>query len=208
MRKRRWAVQLARDDQAAEPPGGGSDGTRPAPWRGPVQPPLGLRRMGLGAPIAAARTAPWRPREWAGPPWRRKGPAVRWVDLAPRGPACPRPRPSCDPVSWRAGVTAKDPPAAASTASPIRERDDGSLPLRPSRQMLRSGPCGAAHPLGRPPLAGRSPTRLACRTPPTCPTPFGLPGAPWPERCWAGSPRPWRGRLRAAPQRLRVSPQP
>jgi hypothetical protein len=178
------------------------------PAGGPVQPPLGLWRAELAALVAAEQIAPRRPREWAGPPWRREGPAVLPVELARRGPACPRPRFSCDPVSWRAGVMAKDPPAAASTASPIRERDDGSLPLRPSRQMLRSGPCGAAHPLGRPPLAGRSPTRLACRIPPTCPTPFGLPGAPWPERCWAGSPRPWRGRLRAAPQRLRVSPQP
>jgi hypothetical protein len=178
MRKRRWAVQLARDDQAAEPPGGGSDGTRPAPWRGPVQPPLGLRRMGLGAPIAAARTAPWRPREWAGPPWQREGPVVRPVEVAPRWPACPRPRPSCDPVSWRAGVAAKDPPAAASTASPFPEWDGGSLPLRPGRQTLRSEPCRAAHPLGRPPLAGRPPTRSACRTPPTSPTPFALPGTP------------------------------
>lgn len=176
MRKR--AVQLAREDQAAEAPGGGSDGTRLAPWRGPVQPPLGLRRVGLGAPIAAARTAPWRPREWAGPPWQREGPAVRPVEVAPRWPACPRPRPSCDPVSWRAGVTAKVPPAAASTVSPYREWDGGSLPLRPSRQMLKSEPCGAAQPLGGPPLAGRPPTRSACRTPPTSPTPFGLPGTP------------------------------
>src|SRR5215216_1941089 len=96
------------------------------PAGGPVQPPLGLWRAGLGALIAAEQIAPWRPREWAGPPWRREGPAVRRVELAPRGPAYPRPRPSCDPVSWRAGVTTKDPPAAA---SPFRDWDDGSLRL-------------------------------------------------------------------------------
>jgi hypothetical protein len=196
--RRRRAVQLARDDQAAEPPGGGSDRTWPAPWRGPVQPPLGLRRAELGAPSAAAQTAPWRPREWAGPPWQRKGPAVRPVELAPPGPACLRPRPSCDPVSWRASVTAKVPPAAASTVSPHREWDGGSLPLSPSQQMTKSEPCGAAHPLGRPPLAGRPPTRSACRTPPPSRTPIWLPGTPWPKRRWAGSPRPWRGRLPAA----------
>jgi hypothetical protein len=98
MRRRRWAVQPARDDQAAEPPGGGPDGTWLAPWRAPVQPPLGLRRAGLDAPVAA-QTAPWRPREWAGPAWQREGPAVRPVQVAPPGPACPRPRPSCDRVS-------------------------------------------------------------------------------------------------------------
>src|SRR5215218_1856012 len=58
-RRRRLAVQLARGDQAADPPGGGSDGTRLARWCGPVQPPLGLWRAGLGAPIAAAQPAPW-----------------------------------------------------------------------------------------------------------------------------------------------------
>jgi hypothetical protein len=178
------------------------------PVGGPVQPPLGLWRAGLRALIGAEPIAPWRPREWAGPPWRRQGPAVRPVELAPRGPACPWPRASCDPVSWRAGVSAKDPPAAASTASPFREWDDGSLALGPSQQMMKSEPGGAAHSLGRSPLAGQPPTRSACRTPPTSPTPFGLPEIPWPERCWAGSPRSWRGRLRAAPKRLRVSPQP
>src|SRR5829696_6316761 len=74
------------------------------PAGGPGQPPLGLWRAGLGALIAADQIAPWRPREWAGPPWRREGPAVLPVELAPRGPACPRPRHSCDPVSWRGGV--------------------------------------------------------------------------------------------------------
>src|SRR5215211_1595313 len=192
---------------APSPPRPAAPSALPTAGR-PVQPPLGLWRAGLGALIAAEQIAPWRPREWAGPPWRREGPAVWPVGLAPRGSACSRPRPSCDPVSWPAGVTAKDPPAAASTASPFREWDDGSLPLGPSQQMLKSEPCGAAHPLGRPPLAGRPPTRSACRTPPTSPTLFGLPGTPWPERCWARSPRPWRGRLRAAPQRLWVSPQP
>src|SRR4029453_2417434 len=93
----------------------------PAGGRG--QPPLGLWQAGLGAPIAADQLAPWRAWEWAGPPWR-EGPAVWPVELAPRGSACPRPRPSCDPVSWPAGVTAKDPPAAASRASPFREWDD------------------------------------------------------------------------------------
>jgi hypothetical protein len=197
----------------------GVEATAPSPSRpaspsalprasGPVQPPLGLWRAGLGGLIAAKQIAPWRPREWAGPPWRRVGPAVRPVELAPRGPVGPRPRPSCDPGSWRAGVTAKDPRATASTASPFREWDDGSLPLGPSRQMMKSEPCGAAHPLGRPPLAGRPPTHLACRIPPPSPTPFGLPGTPWPTACWARPARPWPGRLQAAPQRLRGSPRP
>jgi hypothetical protein len=223
----RWAVPLVpRRAPLPRPPAASAErGAAPSPeqavWR-PLASSAVLWRRRLsealpGRPTqqclaaagrAAAQPARWRPREWAGPPWQREGPAVRPLELAPRGPACPRPRPSCDPVSWRAGVTAKDPPAAASTASPFREGVDGSLTLGPSRQMLKSAPCGAAQPLGRPPSAGRPPTRPFCRTPPPSPTPFGLSGTPWPKRRWAGSPRPWRGRLPVPPPPSPARSQP
>jgi hypothetical protein len=177
----RWAVPLVprRAPLPRRPAASAERGAAPSPeqavWR-PLASSVGLWRRRLsealpGRPTqqclaaagrAVAQPPRWRPRKWAGPPWRREGPAVRPLELAPQGPACSRPRPSCDPVCWRAGVTAKDPPAAASTAPPILEGVGGSLPLGSSRQMRR----------------------------------------------WAGSPRPWRGRLLVRPSPSPARSQP